>query len=157
MKRQRGITTVEFAIVAVAAFVILFGVIEISRVLYVWNGLTEVTRRGARVAAVCPRGHSAITRIALFSAPGAADTSPAIPGLGIDNVQVTYLDQNGAPAPDYPSTYFVRVEIVNFQHRLLIPMATITLDAPGFSTTLRAESLGWVPDTNTRECYGTPA
>jgi hypothetical protein len=157
MKRQHGTTTVEFAIVATAAFLILFGVIEISRALFVWNSLTEVTRRGARVAVVCPRDHSAIAQIAMFNAPGSADTSPVVTRMTTDNIRVSYLDENGAAAGDYPSTYFVRVEIVDFQHQLLIPLLPITLDVPGFRTTLRAESLGYVPETGARECYGTTA
>jgi Flp pilus assembly protein TadG len=157
VRRQQGTTTVEFAVVAAAAFLILFGVIEISRAIYVWNTLTEATRRGARIAAVCPVDHAAIKRTALFDSIGEGDGSPLVHGLTADNIQVSYLQASGAPAADYPDTYFVRVEIVNFQHRLLIPMLPITLDVPGFTTTLRAESLGFIPGPDRRECFGTPA
>lgn len=155
MKRQTGTTTVEFAIVSVAAFLILFGVIEIGRAIFVWNTLTEVTRLGARVAAVCPRNHSAVARVMLFNAPTGATTSGLVPGLSTDNIMISYLDEDGAAAADYPNTYFVRVEITGFQHQLMIPMAEMTLDVPAFATTLRAESLGWVPDSGSRQCYGT--
>ena len=37
--RQSGAATVEFAVVAVAFFAILFGAIEMSRLLFTWNAL----------------------------------------------------------------------------------------------------------------------
>ena len=52
-RRQRGLTTVEFSIVALLLFVVLFGVFEVARMMWVFNALDEVTRRGARMAAVC--------------------------------------------------------------------------------------------------------
>ena len=54
--RQTGTTTVEFAIIASVMFMILFGVIEFGRVMFTANALAESTRRGARLAAVCPVG-----------------------------------------------------------------------------------------------------
>ena len=47
-RRQSGLTTVEFAIIGSLAFILVFGVIEIARALFVLNALTEATRRGAR-------------------------------------------------------------------------------------------------------------
>ena len=49
--RQGGTTAVEFAIVAMIFFTMVFGVIEIARLMYVINTLQEVTRRAARAAA----------------------------------------------------------------------------------------------------------
>ena len=57
---QQGTTTVEFAILASVLFVLIFGVIEIGRAFFVWNSLAEATRRGARIAAVCPVNHGSI-------------------------------------------------------------------------------------------------
>ena len=48
--QQKGMYTVEFALVAALFFVLLFGVIEFARALFVWETLTEATRRGARLA-----------------------------------------------------------------------------------------------------------
>ena len=42
----------RFAILGVLFFTFVFGVIEVSRALYLWNTMTEVTRRAARAAAV---------------------------------------------------------------------------------------------------------
>lgn len=43
---------VEFALLSVLIFTVLFGIIEVARVLYMWNTLQEVTRRAARSAAM---------------------------------------------------------------------------------------------------------
>lgn len=49
---QRGATAVEFAYCAIFFFSFVFGMFELSRALYLWNTMTEVTRRAARAAAV---------------------------------------------------------------------------------------------------------
>ena len=50
--RQAGVYAVEFAIVAFIFFVMVFTILEVSRALYMWNTLQEVTRRAARAASV---------------------------------------------------------------------------------------------------------
>jgi hypothetical protein len=50
-QRQRGVAAVEFAIISVLFFTLLFGVIEFARLMFVWNTLAEVTRRAASAAA----------------------------------------------------------------------------------------------------------
>ena len=50
--RQRGITTVEFAIVAPMLVILAFGIIEVGRLLVVQQVLTNASREGARQAVV---------------------------------------------------------------------------------------------------------
>ena len=52
--RQKGVTTVEFAIIGTAFMIVLFGVIEVGRAVFTLNTLGETTRRAARIATVCP-------------------------------------------------------------------------------------------------------
>ncbi|MES2324048.1 MAG: TadE/TadG family type IV pilus assembly protein [Pseudomonadota bacterium] len=52
LRRQAGAFAVEFAIVALFFLTLVFTIIEVSRALYLWNALQEVTRRAARDAAV---------------------------------------------------------------------------------------------------------
>jgi hypothetical protein len=134
MKRQKGLYIVEFAIVGLLFFILLFGVIEFARALFVWNTLTEATRRGARLAVVCPVNHPSIANVTVFNAPGAPGASPILPGLSSGMVSVSY------PAG------MVRVQITGYLHTLLIPLFSATLTAPVFETTLPRESLGCVPD-----------
>lgn len=63
---QRGSTLVEFAFAGLLLFIALFAALEFARWMYLWNSMTEATRRGARVAAVCPINDPAIARVTVF-------------------------------------------------------------------------------------------
>jgi len=76
--RQRGLASVEFAIVGLATLIILFTAIEMGRMLFTLNTLAEVTRRGARVAAVCTVDNLAISRVAIFNNAATAGPSPIL-------------------------------------------------------------------------------
>lgn len=153
---QRGVTTVEFAIMGAVVFLVLFAVIEIGRAMFVLNALDESTRRAARMAAVCPIADPAITEVALFNAPGAGTDGRIVGGLTAANVLVEYLDANGAaladPVADFVRIRFVRVRISGFQHRMLIPFADYLFTTPEFGTTLRRESLGVPRDGVVEPC-----
>ena len=156
-QRQRGVYTVEFAVVGVVFFMVLFGVIEIARALFVWNTITEATRRGARVAAVCPPNHGAIAEIAVLNNPGGGSASSVINGLTTGNVTVEYLDADGAAGAIGAEIAYVRVTITGYQHNLIIPFlpaSATTLTVPPFSTTVPAESLGYIPDITDFQCFG---
>lgn len=49
--KQKGVAAVEFALLASVFFLLLFGILEIARALYLINTLQEVTRRAAAMAA----------------------------------------------------------------------------------------------------------
>jgi hypothetical protein len=150
--RQRGATTLEFAFVGATVLLVLFAVIEIGRAVFVSNALGEATRRGARMAAVCPIDDPAIAQVALFNAPGDGGAGRIVGGLTAANVAVEYLDAAGAvlgdPVGSFGLIRFVRVRVVNFQQHMLIPFAEYVFATPGFATTLRRESLG-VPRSGT--------
>ena len=138
---NRGITTVEFAIIGLMMFIVLFGVIEFGRALFVMNVLTEATRRGARLAAVCPVGDPAPANTAAFVNGG-----PMVAGLTTSNIQVQYLDINGTPLANptgsFGSIKYVSVSITGFTQTLLIPSFNLSIPMSGFTTTLPRESLG---------------
>ena len=50
-RKQRGVTAVEFSLLALLFFLIFFGAIEVARAMYICNTLQEVTRRAAALAA----------------------------------------------------------------------------------------------------------
>jgi Flp pilus assembly protein TadG len=50
--RERGSSLVEFALVAPLLFMLLFGIFEIGRALYVQQALIFSAREGARLAAI---------------------------------------------------------------------------------------------------------
>lgn len=166
--RQKGIYTVEFAIVGTALFIILFGAIEVARALFAYNTLAEATRRGARVAAVCSAGDVArAQRATVFSVAGedGSDASPILKGLDVGDVTVDYLDEDGATGAAGGDIKYVRVSITGYTHRLLIPFVNVTLweDDAGqpvtvASTTIPAESMGYYePSMGNDPCVIPPS
>ena len=155
-KQQRGMTTVEAAIGAALMLIMLFGTIEVSRAIFVWNFVDEVTRRGARVAAVCPFNHPGVRRAAIFAPPGGpADTSPHVSALTTSDINVEYLDGSGTSETVFEDTRFVRVSTNGFQLPFLT-FSALLWTVPSFKTILPSESLGYNPDKDTCECFGTP-
>jgi len=143
-RTDNGTTTVEFAIVGLLVMVVVFGVIEFGRALFVMNTLTEATRRGARMAAVCPVGDPKPASVAVFDSGGGG--SAVVAGLSTANVLVEYLDVNGAPIANptgnFDTIRYVRVSIVGFTQTMIIPSLVATIPLSGFSATLPRESLG---------------
>lgn len=80
---QAGTAAVEFAVVALFFFTLVFGILEIARIMYVINTLQEVTRRAAAAAVnVYPTDTAAIANLkqdAVFrSSPGELFLAPPI-------------------------------------------------------------------------------
>ena len=142
--RNQGLVTVEFAIIGTVVMIVLFGAIELGRTLFVMNTLTEVTRRCARVAAVCPVNDPAPAQVAVFANGGGSST--VVAGLTPANIVIEYLDIAGTvvadPANEFQSIRYVRARLVNFTHELVIPFLAPLLPMPPFATTLPRESLG---------------
>ncbi len=138
---HRGTTTVEFAIVGSLAIILILAVIEFGRSFFVLSVLGEATRRGARVAAVCPVNDPAIAQTTIFNVPG-----ELFDGLDASNVTVEYLDQAGGvigdPNGNFGDIRYVRVRIVGFQHRMIVPYTVVSFATPEFPATLPRESLG---------------
>lgn len=135
--KQRGLVTVEFALIGALFFIILFGIIEFGRLLFTWNTLDEVTRRAARLAAVCPMTQQAqVINSAIFQGSVLSD-------LNSSHVVLEYLKDDFQPATILEEVRYVRSRIQNYQHQFLIPLLPVgTLTAPDFITTLPSESLG---------------
>jgi hypothetical protein len=143
---QRGVTSVEFAIIGLVAMVVLLSVLEFSRLIFVVNTLNEATRRGARMATVCPVNDPAIAKVTVFNLPGGGSNSPIVNGLSTGNVSVEYLNQTGSvignPGGNFLLIRYVRVSITNLQHTMVIPVFGRTFTLQGYPTTLPRESLG---------------
>ena len=149
IKRQQGLTSVEFALIGLLAMIVMFGVIEIGRLAFVFNALEEATRRGARVAAVCQVNDPGIAEVAIFNPSGGGANSALVAGLTTADVVVEYLNQAGAtigdPIGNFALIRFVRVSINAFNHQLLIPLMGGALTLPNSVSTLPRESLGVWP------------
>jgi Flp pilus assembly protein TadG len=173
INRQRGAAMVEFAIIAALFFMMLFGIIEFGRAFFVYNSLVEATRRGARVAAVCPvdaTGIAHVKEITVFDTPGG--TSTPLLGLNVNNIRVTYWNEAMTTAlasdtsplvsvidPIYDQIQFVQVSLDQtdanaFFHTLIIPFFYSVIKVPPITTVMPRESLGRVTDNNpvTKRC-----
>ena len=150
LRTQKGSTTVEFAIVGSVLLLMIFAVLDIARAYYVYAMLDEVTRRAARLAAVCPVNDPAIRPLALFNAAGDTSQSSLIAGLTPAQLVVDYLDTNNATVAD-PTTpqgfleiRYVRARVVGFNLQMVMPflgpLSTITM--PQFEYIMPRESLG---------------
>jgi Flp pilus assembly protein TadG len=149
-KRQLGLTTVEFALVGLVLMIMIFGVFEVGRAYYTAAMLDEITRRGARLAAVCPVNDPAIAQLAILNASGDSGTSQFVANLQPAHVVVDYLDENHAVVADPASTAgflqirFVRTRIEDFTYQVTLPVIAglSTFDMPPFTYVLPRESLG---------------
>jgi hypothetical protein len=139
--KQSGLSTVEFALVALVLFLLIFGVIEIARAFFVTSLLDEATRRGARMAVVCPINDPEIFQAAAFN-------NTLIPDLDAGDITVEYLDSAGAIVgnPADPTGFrqirYVRVRVVGYQHQMFIPLVAALFVMPEYATVLPRESLG---------------
>lgn len=125
--KQRGAAAVEFALIASLLFTLLFGVIEMSRVLFYWNTATEATRLGARLAVVCDQNTAAIK----------TKMTTMLGVLGSGNIDVDYLPSGC----DINSCRSVTVSITGLTVSTLIPLVPLNIEMPSFSTTLPRESM----------------
>ena len=92
---QRGAATVEFALLAIVFFMVLLGIMEFGRLMFVWNTTQEVTRRAAREAVVrdfTSAEIAAIQRESIFQG-GSTGTAYLPAGVEITNttVKIVYL------------------------------------------------------------------
>lgn len=143
-RKSYGGTVVDFTFVAGIFFMILFAVVEFGRILYTWNVLDEVTRRAARLAAVCPIEDAA----GIFSR--ATFNGDVVTNLQPSNLKIDYLNESSVVIPDttvnFTDIRFVRASIEDFQYQMSIPLVNIlSLQAPSFTTVLPSESLGVIP------------
>lgn len=126
-RRQRGVAAVEFALIASLLFTLLFGIMEMNRVLFYWNTATEVTRLGARLAVVCEKDATIIkTRM-----------SNILGILAPDNIDIAYTPVGC----DINSCRSVTVSITGVNVSTFIPFVPLNLRMPSFSTTLPRESM----------------
>jgi len=91
--RQSGVAAVEFSLLAMVFFLVVFGAIEVARLMYMVNTLYDSTRRAAKEAAlVSHRNEDELSRIrqrALFrNTPGLLPFGAPISDR---NVRIDYL------------------------------------------------------------------
>jgi hypothetical protein len=150
-KHMRGVYVVEFAVVGLLMFTLLFGVVEMGRLYFTVNALDEAVRRGTRLAAVCNISDPVVLRRAIFNAADDAGNSQLIGNLATSHLTLSYLDANGAQVANPSDTSgvngfrairYVRLSLQNFVFNLFIPGFGVPITLPTFRATLPRESLG---------------
>lgn len=160
LRAQRGVAAVEFALVSMIFFTLIFGALEFARVLYIHNTLQEVTRRAAREMTVRWIDDEATAKtLALFGAsalPGGAEIDSSA-------IVIEYLSADGnvvTSFPDDPSDnlsacgdaartasciFSVRVSIaagINYSPMVSL-FSFLDMELPRSSVTMHAESMGF--------------
>jgi len=126
-KHQQGVAAVEFALIAVILFTLLFGIMEMGRVLFMMNTTAEATRLGARIAVVCDRDNSVefikgrMTDIANF--------------LPRDSINVNYVDSTSS------GRTYITVSVIGVPVQSIVSLIPFNFEMPSFSTTLPRESM----------------
>lgn len=132
--RQSGAAAVEFALIAMVFFALLIGIVEFGRVLFTWNSAVEATRRGARIAVVTTPASSTIKDEMRKIMPDLQDNQIEILYIGDDALCLNNLCDYVTVSVGKPQPYSI--------NPLLLPIGTVTIKIPPFTTTLTRESLG---------------
>ncbi|CAM3179211.1 TadE/TadG family type IV pilus assembly protein [Vibrio rarus] len=143
----KGLSIIEFTIVSTVLLLLLFGILELSRFVFSLQMLNEVTRKAARLAAVCEVEQGSVI-------PSLSSiTSVAPDGYKENMLKIDYLDQQGnviysgtgaITNDEFLDIKFIRAKIegFNFGFSLLPSLLTDSVSIPSFETILPAESLG---------------
>jgi Flp pilus assembly protein TadG len=137
---ERGATLLEFSIAAMVFFLALFGVLEVGRLLWVHNTLSEAVRQGARYAALHAPNEAQVKAVVVYgTAVPTAGAHPVAAGLTTDKVQVAYSSPFGVKVGT------VTVTISGYAFQFAVPLIGNTLNLPAYKSTMTAESAGVVP------------
>jgi hypothetical protein len=138
---ERGATIVEMAIAGSVFLLLVFGVIELSRLLWTHNALNDAVRRGARYAVLNAPNSANVRNIVVYgttSPPGGA--KPVVSGLTTGHVAVTY-NNFGIKQGE------VKVSISGFSFAITVPLVGANVNMGTYSTTLTGEAAGFIPPT----------
>ncbi|ROV60107.1 pilus assembly protein [Vibrio ponticus] len=155
LAKQKGVTQVEFVIIATSVLLLLFAILEFAAYFYSTQMVNEVTRRAARLATVCHiSDRDDIPQLNSLSA-----LYPS--GFAAENVEITYLDSSGSevdvsgflsiPPADtatlqaqFDQVRYVRARAINYNYDFIVlsTLLSIAGSTPSFETILPAESLG---------------
>jgi Flp pilus assembly protein TadG len=131
---QGGAVAVEFALVMPLLCLLLFGIVEMGRMLWTWNAAVEATRLGARLAVVCDVDRS-------LGAPIKSRMRAMLPLLANSNITIEYMNPVDTVDPSCTNDdcKAARVRLSGVTYNTIIPFLPLSLTLPAFSTTLRKE------------------
>ncbi len=146
---EDGATLVEFSIAASVFFIALFGVLEVSRLLWTHNALTDAARSGSRYAVLHQQNATAVQNVVVYGAASpAAGAQPIVPGLTTAMVTVTY---NNFGVNLGTATITISGYTFNFS----VPLIGSTVNLPAYKSVMTGESAGVIP-TSLRPTQNQP-
>lgn len=131
LARQRGAAAVEFALVSLVFFTMLFGAFEMGRLMFYWNTAAEITRLGARMAVVCDP--NATSRDAIR-----ARMRQLLPLIPDADISVGYSPAGCTVATCQLATVSIAA---TSPIQTAIPFVPLSVLMPTFTTTLSRESM----------------
>lgn len=140
--RQRGLVIIEFTVISLVLMFILLAIFEISRFLFVYQMANEMTRKTARLAAVCDVNTD-------FS--NLAEVKEVFPpSFDSKNLIVQYYNNVGDELKSQDSNtdaiYFVSAKIEGYEYRFIDFFKFVgvggSIIMPSFATIIPRESLG---------------
>lgn len=134
-QRSRGAAAVEFALVSLVFFTILFGAMEMGRLMFYWNTAAEVTRLGARMAVVCDPNTTSRNVIA-------TRMRQLLPIVADADITITRTPAACDDASAATTCQLATVSIVTTTPiKTYIPFVPLSVLMPTFTTTLPRESM----------------
>jgi Flp pilus assembly protein TadG len=131
LARQRGAAAVEFALVSLVFFTMLFGAFEMGRLMFYWNTAAEVTRLGARIAVVCDPNTTSRDAIR-------ARMRQLLPLIPDADISVGYSPAGCTVATCQLATVSIAATT---PIQTAIPFVPLSVLLPTFTTTLSRESM----------------
>jgi Flp pilus assembly protein TadG len=135
MRKSRGSTLVESAIVLLMFVVILLGVMDFAQILFFHHVLSERVRSSVRYAVVHPYDATAIQNFVAYDSPTVPPGGVGLFGLSPSMVQVNRYEAGTADDR-------VRVTISTYRMRFLSPWLAGTFTPGPFSAVMPLESGG---------------
>ena len=89
LRRNEGISSIEFAIVVSVFFLFVFGIIDFSRALWEWNSAAKATHMGVRFAVVSDPVTDAVDYDGIANGYGNGETIPILDFNGGNPVTCT--------------------------------------------------------------------
>ncbi|MGO4606148.1 TadE/TadG family type IV pilus assembly protein [Variovorax sp. 2RAF20] len=132
----KGATTVEFALGLLIFLMLLLGIVDFSRMLFMWSAAQEATRAGARYAVVCDD--------TAYQAQVLARMKALLPQ--ISTVSVTWAPSGCTAA----TCQGVTVSVTGLNYQWISPIvgaAAPLIPMPGFSTYLPREVMRKDPNS----------
>ncbi|MGR5251141.1 TadE/TadG family type IV pilus assembly protein [Vibrio astriarenae] len=143
-RKLKGISIIEFTIVATALLLVIMALIEVGRYIYSLQLINEMTRVSARLGVVC--------RVAdQNDIPNLVVPTNAPEGFTAANLEVDYLDDGGAVVDfagggSFSDISYVRARVVNFDYQFAGLMGIFDslglITVPPFESVRPRESMG---------------